>query len=162
MEGSAFSIEVPIAPEMADAEGAANAPADAPPAPFRGTLLVIEDDSFVREGFEALLRATGVRTVLAATGNEALALIAEKGVRPDAVVSDYNLPGPMNGTAAVAALRAALGSTIPAIILTGDTRSHVIDAITRHDVVVAIKPLRAEEFERLLTGLQVSSLAHPD
>ena len=101
------------------------------------------------------LKTTGV--VAAATGNEALALVTEKGIRPDLVVSDYNLPGSMNGVASIAALRAALAWPIPAVILTGDIRTQVIDAIDEHDVSVAIKPLKADEFVRLLNRLHADS-----
>jgi PAS domain S-box-containing protein len=160
-QGSAFSVEVPVAPAVPHEAGAVSTPVKVPPTPFRGTILVIEDDSFVRSALEALLHATGIRTITAATGNEAVALVTEKGVRPDAVVSDYNLPGAMNGTASVTALREALAWKIPAVILTGDIRSHVIDAITSHDVSVAIKPLRAEAFIGLLTEIQATSTAPP-
>jgi PAS domain S-box-containing protein len=161
-KGSAFSIEVPLAHDLPDAEPRRDAPARQALASFRGTILLIEDDSFVREGMDSLLRSHGIRAVLAATGNEALALVTEDGVRPDLIVSDYNLPGSLNGTASIAALRAALAWKIPAIILTGDIRSQVIDAISRHDVSVALKPLKAAEFLRLLGEVHAGSIARPN
>jgi CheY-like chemotaxis protein len=156
-KGSAFSIAVPVAPPVSDAAGRLDTPVDAAPASFRGTLLLIEDDSFVRTAMESLLRSEGIAAISAATGNEALALVTVKGVRPDLVVSDFNLPGSMDGVASVTALRAALAWKIPAIILTGDIRSHVIDAIAEHDVSVAIKPMKAEAFVRLLNRLHADS-----
>jgi CheY-like chemotaxis protein len=158
-KGSAFSIAVPIAPPVSDAASRLDTPVDAASASFPGMLLVIEDDSFVRAAMESLLRSEGIAAISAATGNEALALVTEKGVRPDVVVSDFNLPGSMNGVASITALRAALGWKVPAIILTGDIRSQVIDAIAEHDVGVAIKPLKAVEFVRLLNQLYAGSLS---
>ena len=156
-KGSTFSVEVPVAPPTAGAAACPDTPVDAAPAPFHGTLLLIEDDSFVRVAMESLLRSEGIRTISAATGNEALALITEKGMRPDVVVSDFNLPGSMDGVASVMALRAVLAWKIPAVILTGDIRSQVIDAIGEHDVSVAIKPLKADAFVRLLSRLHAGS-----
>ena len=88
-----------------------------------------------------------------ANGNEALALITEKGMRPDLILSDYNIPGPLNGIESVHALREALTWKIPAIILTGDTRSHVIDAIAKYDVAIAIKPAKVDQLKELIVTL---------
>jgi two-component system CheB/CheR fusion protein len=156
-KGSTFSVEVPVAPQMPDAAARLDPPVDASSAPFHGMLLLIEDDSFVRAAMESLLRSEGIRTISAATGNEASALVTEKGIPPDVVVSDFNLPGSMDGVACVMALRTVLAWKIPAIIPTGDIRSQVIDAIGKHDVSVAIKPLRADEFVRLLSRLHAGS-----
>jgi signal transduction histidine kinase/CheY-like chemotaxis protein len=161
-KGSAFSIEVPLAQDLPGAEPLHAAPAAEPLESFNGTILLVEDDSFVREGLDSLLRSHGIDAVLAATGNEALALVIEKGVRPDLIVTDYNLPGSMNGTATIMALRAALGWKIPAIVLTGDIRSQVIDAIADHDVSIALKPLKAAEFVRLLGEVHAGSTARPN
>jgi len=157
-KGSAFSIEVPIACDLPDAERCDDAQAPEPLASFNGTILLIEDDGFVRDGLDALLRSHGIRAVLAATGNEALTLVTEQGVRPDLVVTDYNLPGSLNGTASVAALRAALARKVPAIVLTGDIRSQVIDAISMHDVSIALKPLKAANFVRMLGEVHAASI----
>jgi PAS domain S-box-containing protein len=158
--GSAFSIEVPTAQDLPDAERRDDAQAPEPLASFHGTILLIEDDAFVRDGLDALLRSHGIRAILAATGNEALTIVTEHGVRPDLVVTDYNLPGSLNGTASVTALRAALEWKVPAIVLTGDIRSQVIDAISRHDVSIAIKPLKAAEFVRMLGEVRAASILH--
>jgi PAS domain S-box-containing protein len=160
-KGSAFSVEVPIAPPTADAAARLEPTVGASSAPFRGTILLIEDDSFVRQAMESLLQSLGIPVISAATGNEALALVADKGIHPDVVVTDFNLPGSLNGVASVTALRAALAWKIPAIILTGDIRSQVIDAIAEHDVSVAIKPLKAEEFLRLLNRLHDGAPSRP-
>src|SRR5262249_4832995 len=91
--------------------------------------------------------------VSVATGNEALILVTEKGMRPDLVVSDYNLPG-MSGVETIQALRAAITWKIPAIVLTGDIRSHAIEAIAQHDVGVLVKPTDAAELRQLIRQLQ--------
>ena len=99
-----------------------------------------------------LFRSVGIRCVSVATGNEALTLVTEKGMRPDLVVSDYNLPG-MNGVETIRALRAAIAWKIPAIVLTGDIRSHAVEAIAQHDVGVLVKPTDAAELLQLIRRL---------
>src|SRR5262249_49817653 len=82
-EGSCFSIEVPLAREGASAGNGKALPERSPTPALRGTILVIEDDSFVRSGIEMLLASEGMNVVSAANGQEALDVITKKGVRPD-------------------------------------------------------------------------------
>jgi CheY-like chemotaxis protein/anti-sigma regulatory factor (Ser/Thr protein kinase) len=150
-EGSCFSIEIPLAPEGASLESDVAALPARPAEPaFRGTILVVEDDSFVRSGIELLLAAEGLSVVGTANGHEALELVTAKRVRPELVLSDFNLPGRMNGVETIQALRKALATNVPAIVLTGDIRSEVLDAIALHDVRVATKPVNADQLLALV------------
>ncbi|MGB9366764.1 MAG: MASE1 domain-containing protein [Xanthobacteraceae bacterium] len=150
-EGSCFSIEIPLAAEgVSAASSVATMPEPPAGAAFRGTILVIEDDSFVRSGIELLLAAEGLNVVGTANGHEALEMVTAKRVRPELVLSDFNLPGRMNGVESIQALRKALGENIPAIVLTGDIRSEVLDAIALHDVRIATKPVNADQLMQLV------------
>jgi two-component system CheB/CheR fusion protein len=140
-KGSVFSIEVPMTHESLVAR-----PSLLPviaDTQFTGTLL-IEDESSVRRAFERFMRTKGISVLSAASANEALTLITERGMRPDLVVTDYNLPG-MNGIETIDAVRQALAWKVPAIVLTGDTRSHVSKSIATHDLIVLVKPVPAED-----------------
>jgi len=156
-EGSCFWIEVPLAQEGVSA-GNGKAPERAEAPAFRGTILVIEDDSFVRSGIELLLSSEGMNVIAAANGQEALDLITRKGVRPGVVLSDFNLPGRMNGVDAIQAVRKAVGE-IPAIVLTGDIRSEVLDSIAMHDVRIVTKPVNADQLVRLVAEPQAEAVA---
>src|SRR5262249_14157609 len=101
----------------------------------------------------------GLGVLSAASANEALSLITKKGMRPDLVISDHNLPGKMNGVECIEAIRAALAWKIPAIVLTGDIRSRVIKSIGTHDLSVVVKPVQAEELLKLIR-LHASSNVH--
>ena len=122
-------------------------------------ILIIEDEGSVRDALKLWLRSEGLEVASAANGTEALTLITTKGIRPDLVLSDYNIPGPLNGIEIVHALREALTWKIPAIILTGDTQSHVIDVIAKHDVAFAIKPVKADQLKKLVVTLLGASKA---
>jgi len=150
-KGSIFSIQVPLGREARAPRQSKTAP-DQIAAALPGTILLIEDEHFVRRALGMLFRSVGIRCVSVATGNEALTLVTEKGMRPDLVVSDYNLPG-MNGVETIQALRAAIAWKIPAIVLTGDIRSHAVEAIAQHDVGVLVKPTDAAELLQLIRRL---------
>jgi CheY-like chemotaxis protein len=153
-KGTCVSIEVPLGQTRAHCETAQDQ--DGEGISFVGTVLVIEDEVSVRSALSRLLKLRGIGTSIAATGNDALTLVME-GIRPDLVLSDYNLRGSMNGVESIKALRSALASNVPAIVMTGDIQSKTIDAIASQDISVMIKPFLAEELLQLMTRLQSSS-----
>ena len=104
----------------------------------------------MRDAMENWLRSQGLDVVSVASGREALAMV--NGKHFDLVLSDYNLPGEMNGIDSIRALRAAFARKIPAIVLTGDTRSGLIESISKHDVGIAIKPMKMDELMALITS----------
>jgi DNA-binding NtrC family response regulator len=57
-------------------------------------ILIIEDNSYVREAFELTLRKTGLNASVLTTGEEALEVVHQRTF--DVIISDYRLPG-MNG-----------------------------------------------------------------
>jgi len=93
-----------------------------------------------------------MRTVLSA-----VSLIDQHDVRPDFVLCDYNLRGSANGVESIKALRATLGWDVPAIVMTGDTRSDTMEAIASHDMTVLIKPFLANELLRMIERLHCNS-----
>ena len=75
---------------------------------FRGTILVIEDETSVRSALKRLLTSKGIDVIGAATLSDAITLIKRKDLCPDLGLCDYNLPGAMNGVESIHSLRAAL------------------------------------------------------
>jgi len=67
-------------------------------------ILVAEDETAVRELIQQMLERLGYRVTLAANGNDALALVAEKGLDPDLVITDLVMPG-MDGKELIERLR---------------------------------------------------------
>jgi CheY-like chemotaxis protein len=157
-KGSGFSIEVPLADKSAIAEARSNASPHTSYAPLVGNILVIEDESSVRRALDSFLRSEGLSVQSVASGNEALTLVTKNGMRPDLVISDYNLPGNMNGVEIIEALRVALAWKIPGIVLTGDIRSQVTKSIATYGLAVAPKPFDADELLQLIKLRYVNSL----
>jgi two-component system, chemotaxis family, CheB/CheR fusion protein len=153
-KGSVFAIEVPTAHSKSKRQrSAADSQAERP---FRsGTVLVIEDDVLVREPLELMLKNEGHDVVATATGETALALVTNGGLRPDLVISDYTFSGATTGTDVAAGLRASLGWQIPVIILTGDIRAATFGDIAARNCIGLSKPVKTvdllEAAERLLS-----------
>ncbi|HKA04304.1 MAG TPA: response regulator [Acidimicrobiales bacterium] len=75
-------------------------------------ILVVDDEAQIRRALAVNLRARGYEVDLAATGEEALRVAAER--HPDVVLLDLGLPG-LDGTEVVRGLRG--WSTVPIIVL---------------------------------------------
>ncbi|WP_228989639.1 response regulator transcription factor [Streptomyces sp. DH8] len=110
-------------------------------------VLLIEDDASVRDGMELVLRRHGYGVETAATGEEALALLAgERGAPVELAVLDLMLPG-MDGFEVCRRIRART-ATLPIIMLTarGDDRDIVTGLEAGADDYV-VKPVTAPVLE---------------
>jgi signal transduction histidine kinase/ActR/RegA family two-component response regulator len=149
--GTRFFIEVPRG------RSDVKVPEAAPPVhphndAFLGSVLAIEDEASVRSALGRLLKERGVDTTIVATATEALTLVRERGLRPDVLLCDYNLHGSPDGIETIRHLRAALGRNVPATVMTGDTRSQTVDAISAQGISYLIEPFLAEELLEALRG----------
>ena len=155
-KGTGFSIEVPLGRPQAAATEAVQT-SDREIERFAGTVLIIEDETSVRTSLHRLLRSRGMGVVGVATGNDAVSLINQHAMRPDLLLSDYNLPGVMNGVDSIKAVRAAANWNVPAILMTGDIRSKTVEAIAAQGISVLVKPFSASELFRRIGQLQPRS-----
>jgi len=155
-KGAVFSIEIPRG-------DASNDTAEKAPTPihekinFPGVVLVVEDEASVRASLTRLLNMKGIDAILVATADDALTKINRQEIRPDLLICDYNLRGSANGVDTVNALRAALGWNIPAIVMTGDIRSEVVEAVAAQGISVLIKPFLADELLQQIARLHRDS-----
>jgi signal transduction histidine kinase/ActR/RegA family two-component response regulator len=119
---------------------------------FLGSVLAIEDEASVRAALGRLLKKRGVDATIVATAADALTLIREQDLRPDVLLCDYNLRGSPDGVETIRHLRAALGRNVPAVVMTGDIRSHTTISISAQGLSALIKPFSAEELLDALRG----------
>ena len=160
-KGSVFSVEVPIRRydpvTPASAKAAPAAPAQdtriAPAARRTGTVLVVEDDPEVRELLALILSDDGHQAVVVPDGPAALELVEHGSVRPDLLLTDYNLPNRMDGLTVAATLRAQLGSDLPVIMLTGDISTKALSAIAAHRCLQLNKPVKPAQLTQAIQGL---------
>jgi PAS domain S-box-containing protein len=139
-EGTAFTVTLPrVALSTTLALGRAGAAA----ATAKGTILVVDDEASVARATGLLLELEGFAVHIANGKDEALEHVAS--AVPDVIVSDYHLRGLETGADVVAAVRIRLGSSVPAIFVTGDT-SKIAGAETKvGNATLLSKPTKVDE-----------------
>ena len=160
-KGSMFAVEVALPPEDDSQNGRHDHPAAGHARPEctdrSGVVLVVEDDPAVRELLEILLVQAGHRVHGASDGPTALELVGNGNLRPDVILSDYNLPNGMSGLDLAARLRQWLNAEVPAIILTGDISGETIKAIAAESCVQLNKPVKPNELTLAIQRLLLPS-----
>ena len=115
-------------------------------------LLVIDDDSIVREGMLRLLCDWGCECEGAESIEKALLLARQN--PPDVVISDYRLCERRTGVEAIAAVRALLGNNLPALLITGDTAPERLREAQASGIPLLHKPVSPGKLYRRLVELQ--------
>ena len=150
--GSRFSVSVPL---VAARHGEAEAPiAPAIADPTRGKLaLVIDDDALVLDGMRGILRGWGCDVMTADSGETALAQVAAQDRHPDLIISDYRVAGGKTGIDAIERLRGALGASIPAFLITGDTAPERLREASKSGYQLLHKPVPPMRLRAMLNQL---------
>ena len=113
---------------------------------IRDKIVVIEDDSSIRNLLKTILKANNYDVLVTASGAEALAIISSH--CPDLVILDLGLPD-MDGTSLLNSLRE--WSSIPVIVLSA--RTHEKDKVEALDLGAddyISKPINGPRLELLL------------
>ena len=179
-KGSVFSIEVPLvqplmtdplpvqpalAPKcvapIADAKGPSNSDTDARHG-RTGMVLIVEDDPQVRDLLTLLLTDAGHRTYGVSDGPAAMDLVERGVVRPDLLLTDYNLPGGMDGLAVAAGLRSSSRASLPVITLTGDITTRALHAIAGQHCRQLSKPVKPVELIQAIQELLADPVTEVD
>ncbi len=156
-KGSVFSIEVARqsgdAPPRPEDRRARDSERPVDHARHAGAILIVEDDPEMGELLELLLKGEGYRVETALDGLAALDLAGRGAIRPDLLLSDYNLPNGMNGLEVAARLREKLRRHVPVIILTGDISIDALRNIAVRDCVQLNKPVKPKELTEAIQRL---------
>jgi two-component system CheB/CheR fusion protein len=160
-EGSVFSIDVMLAPDDGAPEDGhssyAASVSAADDARHAGAILVIEDDTNLRELLETVLKEEGHFPISASDGAAALDLLNHGALAPDLILADYSLPNGMDGLVVAAKLRETLHCQIPVIVLTGDISTDTLRRIASQDCVQLNKPIKAADVMRTIQRLLSAS-----
>jgi signal transduction histidine kinase len=143
-EGTSFRLALRAARPRAQPAAAAAEPAVAPVA---ARVLVVDDESGIRLGMQALLEAMGCKATLVDCTEHAVE--AARRERPHLVVADFRLRGADNGIAAVRAIR-ALYPGMPAILVSGDIAAERLREAQEAGIPLLHKPVPADTLKRAI------------
>lgn len=139
--GSRFAIELPMVDECVTS----TAPVDSPyPGAFPAEgkrVLVVADAPMVKEGTGGLLGNWGYSVLTAGSDEAALMRVAQCQERPDLIISDYHLANGKIGIRAIEQINAAFGSSIPAILISGDTAAEPLREANERGYILLHKPV---------------------
>ena len=139
--GSRFAILVPMADECVTSIEPVGSPHPAAFAVEGKVILVIADAPTVQEGTGGLLGKWGYSVLTAGSDEAAFIRFAERQQRPDLIISDYHLASGKTGIRAIEQINAAFGSSIPAILISGDTAPEPLRDAKDRGYILLHKPV---------------------
>ncbi|MFG3594860.1 MASE1 domain-containing protein [Bradyrhizobium sp. RDI18] len=139
--GSRFAILVPMADECVTSTEPVDSPRPAAFAVEGKVIFVIADAPIVLEETGGLLGKWGYSVLTAESDEAALIRLAERQQRPDLIISDYHLASGKTGIRAIEQINAAFGSSIPAILISGDTAPEPLRDAKDRGYILLHKPV---------------------
>jgi len=157
--GTTLRVLFPVsdAPPAPPAEGAAAAASQAlapegQPPSSSGTILVVDDEPMVRTTLQAMVEHCGFRVLLAADGEEAVAIFRAHAAEIVGVLLDLSMPR-MDGAATLAALR-QIQPEVKVILCSGYDESEATQRFTGQGLAGFLqKPYTLGKLKALLAGL---------
>jgi len=116
-------------------------------------VLVVDDDTLVRDAMTSLLKQWGCEVWSAGRGAEAESLLTQQRITPDAVICDYRLPDGETGIDVIRRLREIAGAGLPAALVTGDTAPERLREATDSGFALLHKPVQPAKLRLLLEHL---------
>jgi two-component system, sensor histidine kinase len=147
-KGSRFVIEVPLADPARVRSAPATVEQKMPNLIGGKLVVVIDDEESVRLGMQSLLESWGCKCIAAMDSDEALRNV--DGRLPDFIIADLRLRGESTGIDAIRDLRAKLGDSIPAVLISGDTATEQLRKVSAAGLTMMHKPLKAVRLRALL------------
>lgn len=110
------------------------------------TVLIVDDEKVIREGYSRVLQAEGFRVLTASDGREALQLMAVEDV--SVMLCDFKMP--VMGALEVLEETTAKYPDVPVIVITGyGTVDKIVECMRKGAYYFIGKPIRAEHLVEL-------------
>ena len=120
--GTTFRVLLPPAEETPALAGRA-AKTRLPQPTAGGCVLVVDDELLVRRVAQMSFDKSGIQTLLASNGEEAIAIFRERAAEIDLVILDATMPG-LGGLDVFRAIR-SIRATVPIVICSGHPESEI-------------------------------------
>ncbi len=147
-QGSRFRLVLPLG---RDPHATSLPRPNSTPAARGARVLVVDDNAAIRVAMGRLLVTWGYHCDVADSLEEALACAEE--AAPDVLISDYRLRGQTTGADVIRAIRALLGSPLPALLMTGDTDPTRIREARSTGITLLHKPIAPKELRTHLDAV---------
>lgn len=151
-KGTTFSFEVPLRETLPRN--------DIPPPPATASsdltgklVVVIDDETAIIEGMEALLSGWGATVITSTTGDDVIAAVHAAETMPDLLIVDYRVGGADSGIDVVHRIRQELDPEIPAILVTGSTTPDLAAQARAAGLDFLLKPVTAEAMRERINRL---------
>ena len=154
--GSCFSITLPLSTAKAtDSSPTLNR---SPLALAGARVLVVEDDQDVMSATLSLLNNWGCQCIGCANADDAMTITIGDGPI-NLLISDYRLPGQLNGLQLIETLRRDHGIRCPALVVTGDLDPDIEVAVEAAGVRIMYKPLKPARLRATLSEMLEEAVA---
>lgn len=144
-KGTLISISAPLSPSLLHQKSPALPPIKRDARSLNKTLdhllLIVEPDGWLRDLLSRTLGMQGYQVATASNATTALEWIAQSGIQPDLVLTEYSLEQQMDGVQLMQKMRDLFNRVTPAIVLTADTRKQVFQSIQTGDCMQFRKPV---------------------
>ena len=151
-KGSVFAVTVPLGHKPA--ASLRHPPGRRAPGNLANPmLLVVDDQHSILAGMQAMLEGWGCTAAVAASGDEALALLPSLPRPPDLVIADYHLEAGTTGITEICRIRQAVGRPLPGIVITANHTPAVQTLVKQHGFSLLRKPLNPAQLRALLSQL---------
>lgn len=118
-------------------------------------IVVIDDDKQALDATTLLLQQWGCETLAISDYQHIPRLLSTWDKAPQLIISDYRLPNYQTGLDAIEMIRHYLDRNIPALIMSGDTRSDSLATIQKQNIPILSKPVSPARLRAFLTRLHL-------
>jgi len=148
--GSVFKVTIPITETTGYA--ATNAPTpiaeDCP-----GLILIIDDETAIRQAMFSLLSSWGHDVICAGSYDELSPSLTEIRQRPTLIICDYRLRNGESGLDVITQLREEFNEDIPALLITGDTAPERLREAEVSGYPILYKPIASSRLRAIIRNL---------